>query len=319
MRSRFVDVTIDLNRVRANAERIAADTGVELIAVVKADAYGLGAERVADALEGVAADFAYFALPEARRLGRPGLVIGPPEGDPAEYRELGVVPSIFTLEDARRFSGQPIALAIDTGMQRFGLPPAQFDDALRVSTPCDIIAHAVRPEAAETVRTLSAGRDWRRHAACTALLPFRDAWLDAVRPGVALYRDAARVTTRLTAVYDTNGPAGYTEFSAPRIGIVLAGYSHGVASAPVLVNGRRQRLIEVGMNSSFVTCDPADRAGDEVVLLGDGLSAAEVAEGLSIREHEVLCRYTSFGPRRYRRLRAAISTPPSLRSDPSSP
>lgn len=299
MRSRSIDVCINLDRVRENAERIVAETGVELIAVIKADAYGLGAARVAEALAAVADDFAFFSLAEARQIGRPGLVIGPPDGGPAEYRELGLTPSIFTLEDARRFAEIPVALALDTGMQRFGMPREHWDEALRICTPRDILSHALRSDAAEVVNSVRGTRDWRRHVACTALLPHKEAWLDAVRPGVALYRGAVRVATRLISVTDTYGPAGYTSFNAARIGIILGGYAHGLASATVLVNGAPQRLIEVGMNSSFVTCAAGDHAGDEVVLLGDRLAEAQLAGELSIREHEVLCRYTGFGPRRY--------------------
>jgi alanine racemase len=67
----------------------------------------------------------------------------------------------------------------------------------------------------------------------------------------------------------------------------------------VLINGRPQRLLEVGMNTSFVSVDAGDKPGDEVVLLGDGLSEATLAAHFGCREHEVLCRYTSMGPRQY--------------------
>jgi alanine racemase len=53
------------------------------------------------------------------------------------------------------------------------------------------------------------------------------------------------------------------------------------------------------MNSSFVSVEPSDRVGDEVVLLGDGLTEALLAQHLDCREHEVLCRYCSMGARSY--------------------
>lgn len=108
-----------------------------------------------------------------------------------------------------------------------------------------------------------------------------------------------RVSARLNAVRDTSGPIGYTGFESPRVGIILAGYSNWVAPGPVLINGRRQRLLEAGMNTSFVSVAPGDRAGDEVVLLGDGLTEAELAAQLRVREHEILCRYCAMGPRAY--------------------
>jgi alanine racemase len=299
MRSRHIDVLIDLDRVRASAEAIRRRTRVALVAVIKADAYGLGAARMADALAPVADDFAYFSIYEAREVGKPGLVLGPPEGDPAEYRELGLRPTVCCLRDAQRFADLPVAVSVDSGMQRFGCDPAQLDEILAACRATELITHAARPEAAELLARLGRGRDLRRHAASTSLLDCPAAWLDAVRPGLALYRGAMRVTTRLVHVRATHGPAGYSGFEYPYVGLILAGYSNHLAPAPVRINGRWQQLIEVGMNSSFVTVDPQDRVGDEVLLLGDELNEARLAAHLGVREHEVLCRYSAMGVRRY--------------------
>jgi alanine racemase len=299
MRSKHLRVTISLDRVRCAAERIRARTGVPVIAVIKADAYGLGAARVVDALASVAHEFAYFSLHEAREVARPGLVLGPPEGESAHYRELGLRPTVFDSETAARFAGMPVAISVDTGMQRFGCAPERVPELLARCRATELFSHTVRPAAAERLSTLRDGRDLRLHVASSALLDSPEAWLDAVRPGLALYRGAVRVSGRLVAVRETNGPAGYTGFNAPRIGIVMAGYAHRLQPAPVLINGRRQRLLEIGMNSSFVSVDARDRVGDEVVLLGDELPEAELARHLGIREHEVLCRYASAGVREY--------------------
>jgi alanine racemase len=97
----------------------------------------------------------------------------------------------------------------------------------------------------------------------------------------------------------THGPAGYSGFEHPHVGLILAGYSNHLSPGPVWINGRWQRLIEAGMNSSFVTVDPGDRVGDEVVLLGNELNEARLAAHFGVREHEVLCRYSAMGVRRY--------------------
>lgn len=304
MRSPHVTVTIDLDRVRDAAESIRRRTGVPLIAVIKADAYGLGAARVAQALSGVADEFGYFSIEEARQVGCPGLVLGPPLGDPQEYRALNVRPAVGNPTDAERFRGLPVALNVDVGMQRFGCPPEELPELLdrcrRLCQPVDALAHVVDPLAARRFADLCRGSVPRLHAAASALLDWPDAWLDAVRPGLALYRGAVRVSTPLHSVRSTSGPVGYTGFRCRHVGIILAGYSQGLSPASVTINGRRQRMLEVGMNSSFVSVDPADRPGDEVVLLGDGLSESDLAGELHVREHEVLCRYTAAGRRRYR-------------------
>lgn len=299
MRSRSITVNINLDTIRTAAETIRRRTGVKLIAVVKADAYGLGARRVADALADIADDFAYFSVAEAREVGRPGIVLGPPEGEPADYRELNLRPSIGTVVDARRFVGSPVALAIDVGMQRFGAAPTSVDELIRITAAREAHAHAVTPHGVAALREAAGGRIPFLHAAATALLNDSSAWLQAVRPGLALYRGAMRVTARLHSVRETSGAIGYSGFHAARVGIILAGYCNFLRPAPVLINSRRQELLEIGMNSSFVSIDASDRPGDEVTLLGDGVSEAELASRLGCREHEVLCRYGSMGPRSY--------------------
>jgi alanine racemase len=299
MRCPQVQVTVNLDQVRAAAEAIRAQTRVGLIAVIKADAYGLGAPPIADALASVVNEFAYFAVAEAREVGRPGLVLGPPDGEPAEYRELNLRPAVANRAMLQKFAGMRVAIKVDTGMQRFGCPAEDLDDLVARGDIEDFFSHAVTLEAIARLRRACAGRGRPLHAAATCLLDYPEAWFDAVRPGLALYRGAVRVTTRLQSVRDTSGPIGYTGFRRPRVGIILAGYSNLVQPAPVLINGRLQRLLEVGMNTCFVSVEPTDKLGDEVVLLGDGLTEAALAEHLGVREHEILCRYTAMGPRHY--------------------
>jgi alanine racemase len=299
MRSKHITVTVSLERVRQSAEELKARTGVALIAVIKADAYGLGAEAVADVLAPVVDEFAFFALDEARALRRGGLILGPADADPAEYKALRARPTIASIADAERYRGLAVAISVDTGMQRFGAAPELFDDIRRISGAEEAFTHGSDPAIAARLRDICGGRVPLLHAACTGMLAHREAWLDAVRPGLALYRGAVRVSTRITHARDTYGPAGYTGFRAPRVGLFPAGYAEGVQPGPVLVNGRPQHIVEVNMNASYVTIAPDDRVGDEIVLLGDGLTEAEIARQTGVREHEALCRYTAMGIRHY--------------------
>jgi alanine racemase len=299
VRSPQVQVAVNLDTVRASAEAIRRRTGVKVIAVIKADAYGLGAPRVADALASVVDEFAYFNAAEAAIIRRPGLVLGPPVAEPREYQVLKLRPAVGRLEDAPRFKGMPVALNIDAGMQRFGCPAELIDE---LAAQCDVteyFCHADSLASAQHFRELCGNRGKPIHAGATSLLGEPEAWLDAVRPGLALYRGAVRVSAPLQLVRDTTGPIGYSGFQTDRVGVILAGYSNGVQRAPVVINGRRQQLLEIGMNTSFVTVDRADKPGDAAVLLGDGLSEEELAQHFCIRPHEVLCRYTSMGLRTY--------------------
>ena len=74
---------IHLGNIRRNAKQFRDFTGTELCAVVKANAYGHGAEEVVNALSGVADCFAVSIIDEAVQIrgaacGKEILVFSPP-------------------------------------------------------------------------------------------------------------------------------------------------------------------------------------------------------------------------------------------------
>lgn len=304
--SRHVRVVVDLNRVRENARRIARETGVELIAIIKADAYGLGAGPVASALADVVDRFAVFSPEEARaielwnRTGKEAIAIGPPAwDDPSEYRAQHVRPAVSNGEQARQLRSARPLLCVDTGQQRFACPIEQVDEVLRAGGIEEAFTHASRLDQVEQLRAAVGGRVAVMHAAGSSLLHEPAALLDAVRPGLALYRGAARVSSRLIETHQSTGPAGYGGFVTPFHGVILAGYSNGLRPGPCLLNGRLTRILEVGMQSAFIETNATDRAGDEVVLLGDALDEDHVAREWNVGPHESLVRLTSAGIREY--------------------
>ena len=130
-------IRIDPEAIGANVRRILAIIGpdVELMAVVKANAYGHGATRVAGvALAAGAARLGVARLDEARALrragfGQPMLVLGYTSAAQAESAvsaecDLTVfdLETIAALERAARSAGrQPtVHLKLDTGMGRIG-------------------------------------------------------------------------------------------------------------------------------------------------------------------------------------------------------
>jgi alanine racemase len=292
-------VKIDLGRVRANALAIARRTGRAIIAVVKSDAYGLGARAVADALADVVDEFAYFDLSEARAVRRPGLILGPLSGPPDDHAALSVRPAVGSPVEARAVRSVPAALNVDTGMQRFGCPSGQIDPIRRICEAVEAFTHTETVSGARRLQRLCAGKGLRLHAAGTSLLTRPTAWLDAVRPGLGLYVGAMTVTTRLAGIRDLAGPPGYGRSRVRRGGLIIFGYAAGFAPGVVLVNGRRRRVLEVGMNTSFVEVGRNDKPGDRVTLLGGGLTEAIVARAIGCSPHEVLCRYARLGPRQY--------------------
>lgn len=300
-------VVVDLSRVRANAEAVVTRTGVDLLPVVKADAYGLGMREVAGALADLAAGFCVLWLDEAVENGlwsltaKPVIALGTPRVtmDPAAYVEHHVRPAVASGDEALQLADADPLLCVDVGMQRFACPPEGVDAVLRTGVVREAFCHATRVEHVDQFLALAGGRGLRLHAAGSALLHEPRARLDAVRPGLAIYEGAARVVAPLMDVRDSRGPIGYSAWQSAtgRHGVILAGYAHGLRPGPCAVNGQRRRVPEVGMQSAFVEIGPADRAGDEVVLLGDGLTEAEVAAAWGTSLQEVLVRLCGLGQR----------------------
>ncbi|MGB7160658.1 MAG: alanine racemase [Tepidisphaeraceae bacterium] len=304
--SAHVRVQVDLPRIRANAEGIRARTGKPIIAVVKADAYGLGATHVAPAIAALVEAFYVFDLAEAidyridELTGRPTIALLGESEDPGDYASRNVRPVVWTIDRASKLRAARPVLSVDTGQQRFGCPPGEVDAVKRAGGCDEAMTHASTLAQAQVLRDLLGGRA-KLHAAATALLDQPDAWLDAVRPGFALYQGSVRVATSLVDARDTRGPTGYSGFvsSTGRHGVILAGYSNGLRPGPCLVNGTRRNVLEVGMQSAFVELGPGDKAGDEVVLLGDGVSEDDVAQAWSVSPHHALLQLASSGVKKY--------------------
>lgn len=136
--SRTTTATIHLGALRHNLTRIKAMVGpARVMAVVKADAYGHGLERVARALDAEAECFAVAALGDGLRLRAAGhrqrivVLSGPDQpGDIAEMQRLQLEAAIHHetqlhwLAEARPGRGRlRVWLKIDSGMHRLGFAP----------------------------------------------------------------------------------------------------------------------------------------------------------------------------------------------------
>ena len=134
-------VQIDLDAIRDNLRAVRAKTGTNVMAVVKADAYGHGAVQVARHLEQDCSFFGVSSVAEAMELRQAGLkkpilILGhtPVEGF-SRAVELEIRIAIFKLEDARELSRiaqfrgitAHIHLAVDTGMSRIGFQATEAD------------------------------------------------------------------------------------------------------------------------------------------------------------------------------------------------
>lgn len=139
---RPVRALIDLDALRHNYRLARELSGAKALAVVKADAYGHGAVRCAQALEAEADGFAVACIEEALELRYAGIrqPILLLEGF-FEAGELSLIDQhqlwcvvhsawqIEAIEQARLSRPLRVWLKLDSGMHRVGLHPAEYRDA----------------------------------------------------------------------------------------------------------------------------------------------------------------------------------------------
>ncbi|HEY7000349.1 MAG TPA: alanine racemase [Candidatus Udaeobacter sp.] len=147
---------IDRSALRHNAKIVRERIGpAEIVAVVKANAYGHGLIGVAETLADDAQLFGAANLEEAltlrESLSHPVLILGPalPE-ERSTIVEHGFIPTISALEEAEDFnrvadrSPVTVNFKIDTGMGRMGIPEEQSLGVLKkLSTLPKIRIHSV--------------------------------------------------------------------------------------------------------------------------------------------------------------------------------
>lgn len=233
MRRAWVD--IDLGALLRNATTFAAHAGVPLLPMVKADAYGLGAVRVARALDeldpwgfGVATTAEGEEL-RAISITRPIVVFTPLlTGDFDAAVRAKLTPALGDKRAIERWltTRLPWQLAIDTGMSRAGIQWSEVDSLrqlLSIHPPEAVFTHFHSAERNDESRR----EQERRFDEALARLP--------VRPSL---------------VHSENSPAvehrGRSRWSIARPGIFLYGVGSGNAPEiePEPVVSVRARIVE---------------------------------------------------------------------------
>ncbi len=214
-------LTVDLDAILSNWRQIHTQIGpaVTAAAVVKADAYGLGTDRVAPVLAAAGCRVFFVATIDEgvhlRRVVPDGdifVLCGPlpgAEGELSAHRLTPVLNSLAQLalwraHAAKRGERLAASLHFDTGMTRLGLDAKEAgrlaaDASLLVGLRpvlalshlacADEAGHAMSPEQRDRFMALTAPfAHWPRSlSASSGLFLGRDYHFDLVRPGAALY------------------------------------------------------------------------------------------------------------------------------------
>lgn len=229
--SRPAEVVINLSALRHNFSRIRTlAPDAKIMAIVKADAYGHGLARIAQALEDADA-FGVACLEEARELREADvkqriiLLEGPYSAEElTEISELELdivvhdISQVEMLEQTKIKNTLSIWLKLDTGMHRLGFLPeftSQIFARLQAS-PCvkeiRLMTHLASANDrensmtseqincfSEIISTITTDFKLEKTIANSAgLLAFPEAHVDWVRPGIMLYG--------VSPFTDSNGP-----------------------------------------------------------------------------------------------------------------
>lgn len=261
---------IDLGALKANWQALDAMTAVETAATVKANGYGLGAGRVAQALAEAGARRFFVAVAEEGAAVRaalgPDLPIhvygGHMSGDAGMIREAGLIPMLNSVEQLTRhfeaLPGHAFGIQLDSGMNRLGMEPGEWASVAEIALaqgPALIMSHlacADEPDHAMNAQQLAMFHELtdgagvpRSLSATGGVLLGRDYHFDLTRPGIGLYGGTpfadARPVVRLsipviqTRIVGQGESVGYgNSFIAPRdmrVATIAAGYADGIQRA----------------------------------------------------------------------------------------
>jgi alanine racemase len=234
-------VEVDLGALLRNATTFAAHAGAPLLPMVKADAYGLGAVRVARTLERLEPwGFGVATIAEGEELrrasvARPIVVFTPLlTGDFDAALRADLTPTLGSSDAIRRWreTDRPWHLAIDTGMSRAGVPWDRVDtvrDLLIEHAPQGAFTHFHSAERNDGSRALQE----RRFEEALSRLP--------VRPPMIHAENSPAVEHR------ARGGSARARWSVARPGVFLYGVSsgNGPEIRPDPVVGLRARVVDL--------------------------------------------------------------------------
>ena len=304
-------LTIDLTAIRANWRALNARTQCETAAVVKANAYGLGASTVARALAQEGARHFFVAAAEegvsVRKAVGQDLPIylfsGHMAGDTDLIRDYNLIPMLNSVDQlirhAENLSNHPFGIQLDTGMNRLGMEPVEWqavrDIALHLGPKLlishlacsDDPSHAMNEQQWQSFVDMTQDLDIPKSLSATGGLLLGEKYhFDMTRPGIGIYgglpftkaKPVATISIPVIQIreVDTGETVGYSNtWVAPtprRIATVSAGYADGIIRAM----GPKTRLYSGNVGCPIVGRISMDLIGVDITLLSETPTSLEL-------------------------------------------
>ena len=216
--------------------------------------------------------------------------------------------------------------------EQFDAVYQQLKNCKNVQQPINLITHFHCADELDNPITTEQIKLFKQHikkdsglkslANSAAVLSWPEAHFDMIRPGIALYgispfaekgadefglKPVMTLKSRLIAVreHKAGESVGYgatwTAAEDTKLGVVAVGYGDGYPrmapqGTPVLINGRLVPIvgrISMDMLTVDLGVHCSDRVGDDVVLWGKGLPAAQVAGHIGTISYELVTKLTS--------------------------
>ncbi|MDH5680409.1 MAG: alanine racemase [Spirochaetota bacterium] len=358
---------VNLSAIKSNVRAIQNLTNNKnIIAVVKADAYGLGSIPVTEALRDAGVGYFSVALIEEAEILRdhgvtePILLLAPfSDRDIPELIRLSITPTLSDYPSSTALNAYaathnlkvPVHIKLDTGMGRLGFPARE---GIRIFAELSSLSNLViegiythfpsadipdRDFTNEQIAIFSAlterflrdfkpkSRPMIHLANSGGIIHFPESHFDAVRPGIILYgchpssqilpdTGISKVITLKTSIVSikelrTGESLSYGRtFTADRltkVAILPVGYADGIST---LLSNKGEAVIRnlnvpvigrVTMDYTMIdVTDLSDPAiGEEVILIGAGITEESLSEKTGLIPYEILCSISKRVPRRH--------------------
>ena len=323
------ELLVHKDKIIKNVKSLAEFSGKKLIAVIKSNAYGMGALNVARILEPLPQidSFAVACVEEGAALRESGikkdiLILGGVLREEVDFlKDYRLTPVISDIEHLKAIEGCRLKYHIkyDTGMGRLGFLEETFEDPRiegvmsHLSTPADRDFSLRQIERFRRI-LLRYPKAKKVHMESSAGVIYRLPFTTHIRVGLAIYgekplRDyplkiepAVSLRAKLLSVKEVpkGHPISYGKtYITPRrtkIGVVAFGYADGLMKSlsnkgELLYKGKRLRILgSITMDMTVVELSDVEaKVGDYIHIVGEGQNFVDLARLAGTIPYELMC------------------------------